>query len=140
MTKSLLAGTAYGLAAFATGAALGIVRTVWLMPAVGELASVALQAPIMLAFTWWLSARLVRALGVPAAGAERMAMGWTAFALVMLAELILAVSVAGRGVTEHFADYFTAPGLLVLVAQVAFAFIPWLQLSRTVAYVDSQLS
>ena len=140
MIRSLLAGVAYFAIAFAAGVAMGLVRIVWLMPAIGELTALALELPIILAFSWWLSSWLVRLIRVPAAAGNRLAMGWTAFALLMLAELIVSVQLAGSGVGEHFMDYLSAPGLLALLGQVAFAFIPVLQLSRPAAYFESQLS
>src|SRR5690606_39056760 len=49
----LHAALAYWAAIFALGFVLGTVRTLWLAPAVGELAAVALELPVMLGASAW---------------------------------------------------------------------------------------
>lgn len=127
MSAWIKAGSSYFAAIFALGFVLGTARTLWLLPRVGELTAVALELPLMLAASWWLSARLTLRFEVPAATPARLAMGALAFSLLMAAELFLSLVVFGMGCQTQLAHYATAAGALGLAGQVFFALIPWLQ-------------
>jgi hypothetical protein len=76
----------------------------------------------------WLASRwTVRRLAVGPTGAERLAMGATAFGLLMCAELGLSVLMFGRPAAEWLASLGTAPGAIGLAAQVAFGLVPLIQ-------------
>ena len=55
-------------------------------------------------------------------------MGLVALALLLLAELWVSTALAGRSVGEHLALYQTAPVLLGLIAQLAYAVFPLVRL------------
>lgn len=120
---------AYFLPVFALGFVLGTVRTLWLAPAIGPLAAVAAELPIMLAASWLLARRVVRRHAI-AAPATALAVGLTAFALLLLAELALAMTLAGQGVAEWAASLTTPPGALGLAGQAVFALLPRAVLAR----------
>lgn len=63
----------------------------------------------------------------PAAGA-RLAMGGVAFALLMAAEMLVGVLLAGRSPAAHLALYREPSHALGLLAQIGFALMPLLQL------------
>jgi hypothetical protein len=123
--KVLRAGVAYWLAVFAAGFALGVARTLFVVPHVGPLVAVAIELPIILSIAWWICARILRWAALDRRGA--IAMGAVAFLLLMLAELTLSVQLFGRTVTGHLALYADPAHLLGLAGQVAFALFPWLQ-------------
>ena len=120
----LRAGVLYFAVVFLAGFALGTLRVLAIAPRIGEAPAVLLEAPLMLAISWLACGWVVRRLGTPAGLAARAAMGASAFALLMLAELAVSVLVFGRSLAAHFAGYLTSSGLIGLLAQCSFAAIP----------------
>jgi len=96
-------------------------------PLLGQTAAVLAEAPMMLGLSWaicgWCAARL----RVSEATAPRLVMGAAAFALLMAAELGMAMVVFHRGLSEQLSGYLTAPGAIGLAAQFAFAWFPLLR-------------
>lgn len=118
---ALALGLRYFAGVFAAGFLLGTVRTLWLAPAIGDLAAVAAELPVMLGFSWWWCRRLLRG-GVLATG-QRAVMGGSAFLWLMLAELALSLAF-GRTAAEHLAGLLAPAGLLGLAGQLGFAALP----------------
>lgn len=129
MTAALIAGCAYFASVFAVGFVLGAVRVLLLSPHLGETASVALELPIILGVSWLVCGRLLGWLAVPDRAPARLAMGASAFALLMAAELLVAVLAFGRSVDEHLAAYQTVAAALGLAAQLVFAAFPLIRMA-----------
>ena len=125
--KPLVAAFAYWAVVFAAGSILGTLRVFAISPLFGEVTSVALEIPVMLAVSWIASRGICRRLNVPARLAPRIFMGGVAFALLIAAELILSVYVFGQGVGAWVGSLGTAAGLLGLAGQVGFGLIPAIQ-------------
>jgi hypothetical protein len=109
-----LAGTAYFGIVFTCAFAVGTVRVLIVAPRIGEVAAVLLEAPIIIALSWFVCGWSVPRFAVPAGPAARVGMGVVAFALLMAAEAGLAVLVFGQSLAAHFAAYTrlaAAPGL-----------------------------
>jgi hypothetical protein len=130
MTASIRAGLSYFLLVFACGFVLGTLRVTLIIPRIGELAAVALEVPILLTLAWLICRCLIRRFDVPAVTGARLVMGAVAFALLMLAELVLSVLLAGRTPAQHWALYRDLAHQIGLVAQIGFAAMPLLQLHR----------
>lgn len=124
MKRALAAGGAYFLLIFLLGMALGTIRILLLEPRLGDVRSVLLELPFMLAASWFACGWLIRYLAVPAAASSRLAMGATAFVLLMVAELALGLFAVGETVAGHIAAYRNGAPLIGLLGQVAFAAIP----------------
>lgn len=124
----LLAAAAYFALVFAAGFVLGVIRTLWLAPAVGPLAAVAIELPVILGVAWLACGRVLRRW--PLAPAQAAVMGALAFALLLGAEAALSLLLAGRSLADHLALYAQAPNLLGLAGQIAFAALPWLRAGR----------
>lgn len=124
--SAVLAGAAYFALIFPVAFLLGVLRTLVLEPLTGELVAVALEVPVLLALAWWVARRLGRP--VLATAAARVSMGLVAFALLMVAELALAVLILDMPAMAFLAGMTTTPGLLGLAGQVAFGLIPLVQL------------
>ena len=81
----------------------------------------------MLAISWalcgWASSRY----SVPRDPAARIALGAAAFVILQIYELSLAVLAFGRPFGEVLASFGSTAGAIGLVAQLAFAAIPLLQ-------------
>ncbi|MGB8623456.1 MAG: hypothetical protein WCD16_11605 [Paracoccaceae bacterium] len=128
MGRALTAGVAYFGAVFAAGVILGTLRTLLLVPALGEVPAVVIEIPVMLTISWVVSRWLVRRFAVSARLPERVTMGVAALVLLLLAEAALAILVFQRPFQAHLTHYTTLPGALGLAAQVCFAAMPVLRL------------
>jgi hypothetical protein len=115
-------GAIYFAAVFVVGFALGTIRTLVLVPRLGEIGAVAAELPVILAAAWIICGRLVRDRGLTRS--EAAGTGAVAFVLLMLAEAALSVGLSGRTVTEHLALYGEPAHLLGLAGQMAFATFP----------------
>jgi hypothetical protein len=56
---ALSLGLRYSVGVFAIAFALGTIRTLWLAPAIGAIAAVAMEVPLILAVSWWWGRRLL---------------------------------------------------------------------------------
>jgi hypothetical protein len=119
----------YLAAIFALGFVLGTVRTLWLAPAVGHLAAVALELPVMLGASWWLARRMAARRPLPSRGAALQA-GGIAFALLMALELALGMTLFGQSAGQWLAALTTPSGALGLTGQALFALMPALVWKR----------
>ncbi|MDP3524529.1 MAG: hypothetical protein Q8S27_08125 [Hoeflea sp.] len=124
----ITAGAAYFGVAFALGFLLGVIRTLLIVPRTGELVAVALELPRMVGASWIACGWALRRFAVPSDIGSRLAMGGTAFALLLGAELLVSVLIAGRGLGDHAALYRTAPVLLGLMGQLAYGAFPLFRL------------
>ena len=129
MKRVLLSGTAYVAAVFAAGFVLGVLRTLVLVPLLGEMAAVLVELPVILAVAWLVCARILRRW--PLSPAAAVGMGAIAFLLLMGAEASLSTLLAGRSLAEHLALYAQLPHQVGLAGQLAFAVIPWIQARRS---------
>ena len=120
--SALKAGVLYFLAVFAAGFVFGTIRTLWIEPAVGELAAVLLEAPVMLALSYFVARRLLRRFRIATAG-DSAIMGFGALILLLVAELLLARAF-GQTTAEFIGDFATPAGATGLVAFLAFAAMP----------------
>lgn len=126
IVRAFVAGAAYFAAVFAAGFALGVLRTTVLTPAIGHLAAVAIELPVILAIAWFACGAVLRRVAPTRGGA--VLMGAFAFVLLMAAEAGLSVGLAGRSLAEHFALYARPAHLLGLAGQLAFAAFPIVRL------------
>jgi hypothetical protein len=126
----LLASAVYFALVFTLGFLLGTVRTLFVQdtPSAGRLLGVVIELPIMLAASWFLCRRVVARLYVAPTVPARAVMGGVAFALLLLAELLMGVLLFGRTIAEHFALYREDSYALGLAAQIGFAVMPIMQL------------
>jgi hypothetical protein len=127
---NMKAGLAYFALVFALGFVLGTIRTLFVpdMPGRGRLLGVLIELPIMLAASWFLCGAVVRRFRVTNTVSARLWMGGIAFALLILAEMLVGVLLFGRTPVGHFVLYREASYALGLSAQVAFALMPVLRL------------
>jgi len=126
----ILPGIAYFALVFAMGFLLGTVRTLFVQdaPGAGRLIGVVIELPVMLGASWFLCRYVIRRFAVASTVAARAVMGGIAFALLLIAELMVGALLLGRTPGEHFALYREASYALGLAAQSAFALMPLVQL------------
>lgn len=123
MPRIVLPALVYGATVFAAAFALGALRVMLVVPRLGELAAVTLEVPVVLGLSWLVAGRVLRRWPLPRPG-QRLAMGGLAFALLMLGETILGVTLFGRTPAGILAAMATLPGLVGLAGQIGFGLIP----------------
>lgn len=124
MKRAFFAGGLYFAIVFAAGFVLGAIRTTLIAPRLGEVGAVLLELPFMLAVSWIACGDIIRGLKVRVGAADRAVMGAAAFALLMAAELGLAIVAFNEAPGEWAARLFSPAGLLGLAGQIAFAAMP----------------
>jgi hypothetical protein len=129
-TAALKAGAAYFAVVLALGFAFGVLRVLVLARHLGETASVLLELPFMLAASWLACGWALDRFAVPRPWRHRLAMGGVAFALLMSAELGVAMLALDRSPMEQARKYRSWPAGLGLAAQLAFAAFPLLRIGR----------
>jgi hypothetical protein len=125
---ALKAGTVYFMLVFAVGFVLGTIRVLAVVPAVGETIAVLIETPVMATISWIACRFIIRRFDVPAVLADRVTMGASAFALLMVAEIGVAWLLGQRSLSGYFVHYATVAGVIGLAGQIAFAVFPALQL------------
>lgn len=122
------AGLAYFLIVFACAFMIGIVRVLVLAPALGEMAAVGIELPVVLLISWFAAAWVIARVGVADRTGARLGMGMLAFAILMLAEAGLAHFAFATPWPVYWAAFFTMPGLLGLSGQILFGLMPLMRL------------
>ncbi len=124
MTSSVAirAGLAYGLIGFGFGFAFGVLRTLFVAPAIGAFAAVAIETPLMLATCTPLARWCLRRWAVPGPGAA-LTMGLVAFGALMVCEVLLGLAL-GQAPHAMLAALGRPAGVLGLVGQICFALLP----------------
>jgi hypothetical protein len=130
MRTAIAAGAVYFVIVFAVGFALGVPRTLWLEPALGRWPAVAMELPVILAVSWIACRWCVQRHGVAALPSHRAVMGLVAFALVMLAELVMSMFLMGRSLWQHLLAFADPAAAMGLISQMAFAMFPVVQIWR----------
>jgi len=120
---AIKAGAAYFFMVFALGFVLGTIRVLWLVPMMGEAAAVAAEQPVILTASWLAARWLVQRYDMVRAR-DRLTMGASAFALLMIAELLLAVSLFGQTPGQWLGGIMTMPGPIGLAGQMMFGLMP----------------
>ncbi len=129
MSRSLLAGTVYFLIVFAAAFVLGILRVVFVAPAVGEVWATLLELPFTLAISWIVAGWIIRFMGASSLSLA-IGIGASAFVLLMGAEAAGAALMFGRSLDDHVASYATVAGAWGLAGQAAFGVFPVIQYLR----------
>ncbi|TFU05740.1 hypothetical protein EUV02_01550 [Polymorphobacter arshaanensis] len=127
LRRTLVAALVYFAVVFAAGFVFGIVRTLLLMPRIGALPAVMIEAPLILAVSWLVCGRVLAHWAVPPQWPWRLLMSATAFALLIAAEMALARVLNGSSPAEFVASYTGAAARLGLAAQLLFAVVPLLR-------------
>jgi hypothetical protein len=122
-------GALYAIVVFLIGFILGTIRFLLVAPHLGETTAVILEAPMILAASWFVCRWCVDRLDVRRAVPARSLMGLAAFLVLMSAEVGLG-AVFGRSLVDQLATYRSAPGAIGLGAQVIFAMFPVVQIWR----------
>jgi len=129
MKPVFLSAFFYTLCVFAIGFVLGAVRVLFLAPRIGEMAAVAIELPLMLFASYLVVKPVLRHWRIPRRFGPRLAMGLLAFAILMLLEVTLSLTLFGNTLAQHVARYGEPVAWLGLAGQLVFAAMPLILLS-----------
>jgi hypothetical protein len=131
----LRAAAAYAGLVFGTGFLLGMIRVPFLVPRLGERTAELLETPLMFAAMYFASAYVISRPGFAMPRRRWLGVGGLAWAMVIAAELLLAVFLMKRSLVGYFADRDPVSGTVYYVLLLVFAVLPWL---RAGAVIDSK--
>ena len=126
-SRTVVGAIVYFAIVFGTGFALGSVRVPFIVPRIGERYAELAEMPLMFVAIFFASRHVVRKYGQQTHPRGLVGLGVIALLLLLGAELILAVLLAGRGVAEYIASRDPVSGSVYLAMLVVFAAMPWLQ-------------
>lgn len=129
---ALRGAAAYFGIVFATGFALGMVRVPLLVPRIGERWAELAEMPLMGVVIFLAAGYVLRRYGAGVGDRGRVLLGVGALALMVAAELLLAVAFTGRGVGDYLASRDPVSGTVYLGMLLLFASMPWLRGRRVV--------
>ena len=124
------AGALYAIIVFVIGFIFGTIRVLLLVPRLGETTAVIIEAPIILAASWFVCRWCVDRLDVEPTVPARSLMGLVAFLVLMSFEVGLG-AVFDRSLVDQVAIYGSLAGSIGLAAQVIFAMFPVIQVWRS---------
>ena len=127
----LAAASAYFVIVFGVGFLLGSIRTSLLVPRLGERYAELAEMPLMFVAIFLAAVFVVSRYAAVKTQRAWLFAGALALAFLLLAELLLAVAMAGRSVGEYIASRDPVSGSVYLGMLALFAVMPWLQLRRT---------
>lgn len=128
--RTTTAAAAYFLAVFAVGAVLGTVRELWLLPRLGPLGAVLVEAPAMLAASVFAARWAVRRFAIAPHRGTRLRMGAAALSLLAMAEAAGSLGLRGLALRDWLAGFGEPQGLVALALFLAFAAMPALVARR----------
>jgi hypothetical protein len=121
------AGASYAVIVFLIGFILGTIRVLLVIPRLGETIAVIIEAPVILAASWFVCRWCVDRLHVRGTVTTRSLMGLVAFLVLMSAEMGLG-AMLGRSLVDQVAAYGSPAGAMGLAARVIFAIFPVIQI------------
>jgi hypothetical protein len=126
----LNAGALYFALAFGSGFVLGVIRVLWVVPAVGERLAELIETPIMLVVIV-LSARWVaRRFALASTPSTRLGVGGVALGFLLAAELTMVLWLRGLTMSEYVASRDPLAGTVYLMMLGVFAIMPLLVARR----------
>jgi hypothetical protein len=130
VTRALKAGAIYFALAFAAGFLLGTLRVLLVAPRVGSRIAELAEMPIMLLVIYLAARWVTRRFAVPYVRAERLAIGLSAPALMLVFEFTLVLRLRGMTIEEYFGAFDPVAGTAFWLAQGLFAAMPLLVTRR----------
>lgn len=125
MSRVLFAGGAYFGSVFVAAFALGMVRTFWLEPNLGETWAVAVEAPFLVGAMYLSARHVVPRLRPPTSASALLGVGVFGLLLQQIAEFSL-VAAAGETVQSYLVYLTTLAGMIYLATLCVFVVLPLL--------------
>ncbi len=122
--RSIKAGMAYFALVFGAGFVLGALRVPFLVPRLGERMAELTEMPFMLVVIVMAARFIVRRFGLPGTAPARLGAGLLALAVLLGAEVLLAVTLQDRTLGEYVASRDPVSGTVYLAMLALFAAMP----------------
>jgi hypothetical protein len=131
--RLLTAGLVYFALVFGAGCVLGAVRVTFLVPRLGERMAELLEMPVMLVVVIFAARLVLRRFALSTSIGPPLAVGAIGLALLIAAELMLAVGLQDRSISQYIASRDPISGSVYLAMLALYAATPCLLawLSRT---------
>ena len=130
MTAMIRASFLYFALVMGAGFLLGSVRVLFVVPHLGERWAELAEMPIMAMVIFVAAGYILRRYPEVQTRGRALVVGFTALALSVSAELVLAVVLQSQSLAEYLASRDKISGSVYLVMLVAFALMPRLRLAR----------
>jgi hypothetical protein len=124
--STLKAGIAYFSLAFGAGFIMGAIRVPFLVPRLGERIAELIEMPFMLVVIVLAARFITQRFALPATTPVRLGAGLLALALLIAAELLLAVALQDRSLGDYVSSRDPVSGSVYLAMLVLFAAMPLL--------------
>jgi len=122
--RTIKAGLAYFALAFGAGFVLGSIRVLFLVPRFGERVAELAEMPVMFVVIMVSARFIVRRFSLPGHAAPRLGAGFLALALLLAAEILLALAIQDRTLGEYVASRDPVSGVVYLAMLALFAVMP----------------
>lgn len=132
MTAMIRASFLYFVLVMGAGFLLGSVRVLFVVPHLGERWAELAEMPIMAIVIFVAAGYILRRYPEVQTRGRALVVGFTALALSVSAELVLAVVLQSQSLSEYLASRDKISGSVYLVMLVAFALMPRLRLVRPI--------
>ena len=132
MTSMVRASFLYFALVMGAGFLLGSVRVLFVVPHLGERWAELAEMPIMAIVIFVAAGYILRRYPEVQTRGRALVVGFTALALSVSAELVLAVVLQSQSLAEYLASRDKISGSVYLVMLVAFALMPRLRLVRPI--------
>jgi len=123
-SRTIKAGLAYFALVFGAGFVLGSIRVPFLVPRFGERVAELIEMPIMFVVILVSARFIVRRFSLPGNITVRLGAGFLALALLLAAEVLLAVALQDRTLGEYLASRDPVSGIVYLAMLALFAVMP----------------
>lgn len=131
MIHVLRVGALYFAGVFAVGFVLGAVRTLWVVPALGERAAELIEAPFMLLAVTVAARTIVARHSRLDQSWQWIAVGLVALALLLATEFTVVLRLRGLSLSEYFASRDPVSGAVYVVLLGLFAAMPLIVFRRS---------
>jgi hypothetical protein len=115
---------------FAVGFVLGALRVPYLVPRFGERSAELAEMPLMFVAIFLAAGYVVKLYGAAVSPRGWAFAGIAALGLLVCAEVLLGMALAGRGVGDYIASRDPVSGSVYLGMLLVFAAMPWLRRRR----------
>lgn len=120
------AGALYFAIVFGAGFALGTVRVLLLVPRFGARIAELMEAPLMIAVSYFAARWIVRRFVLPPAPWPRLGVGLTALVLMLVTEFGVVLRLRSLSISDYFATRDPISGTLYYFSLALFALFPLL--------------
>jgi len=126
----LKAGVFYFALVFGAGFVLGTIRILWIVPSFGTRMAELMETPIMFVVTILAARWVARRLAIPPTASKRLAVGFLALGLLLVAEFTLVLRLRGLSISEYIESRDPVAGTVYYLMLGVFTIMPLLVARR----------